>query len=221
MADDTRQDSDERNPRASIDPRISTPGREGLTGTAPANLYHRLDDAEVITIAPDGRPMTQQPAWRTDFPVDWPQDHYVERRDFMKFMVLTSLSLTVGQFWIAAQNWWRRRQGQPSIRRIAAVNDLPLGGVLMFTYPGPNDDCLLIRSGVDAFIAYGQKCTHLSCAVRPRVNDGMIICPCHDGYFDLLSGRPVAGPPRRPLTRVFIDVRGNQIYATGVEERTV
>ena len=61
--------------------------------------------------------MDAQPAWRNDFPIDWPQDQYVERRDFTKFMVLTSLALTVGQFWIAAQNWWRRRRGEPEIRR--------------------------------------------------------------------------------------------------------
>ena len=81
--------------RAPIDARIDTPGREGLTGTAPATLYAPLGDTEHITIPPDGRPMDQQPAWRHDFPIDWPQDHYVERRDFMKFMVLTSLALTI------------------------------------------------------------------------------------------------------------------------------
>jgi Rieske Fe-S protein len=221
MAEDTpHRNGVAGDPRAAIDPRIDTPGREGLTGTAPANLYRRLDDAEAITIAPDGRPMAQQPAWRTDFPIDSPQDHYVERRDFMKFMVLTSLSLTVGQFWIAARNWWRRRQGQPPIARVAAVGDLAVGGALTFTYPGPVDDCLLVRTAANVFVAYGQRCTHLSCAVRPRVSEGLIVCPCHDGSFDLLSGRPVSGPPRRPLVRVLIDVRGNQIYATGLEERT-
>jgi nitrite reductase/ring-hydroxylating ferredoxin subunit len=207
-------------PRTPVDVRIDSPGREGLTGTAPANLYRRLRDAEEITLAPDGRPMSEQPAWRTDFPIDWPQDQYVERRDFMKFMVLVSLSLTIGQFWIAAQNWWRRRRGAPPIARIASVNDLPVGGAMVFTYPEPADDCLLVRPTADSFVAYLQKCTHLSCAVRPRASEGLIACPCHEGYFDLLSGRPIAGPPRRPLVRIRLDVRGNQIYATGVEAST-
>jgi Rieske Fe-S protein len=206
--------------RGPIDVRIDSPGREGLTGTTPASLYTPLGDAEHITIAPDWRPMDRQPAWRNDFPIDWPQDHYVERRDFMKFMVLTSLALTVGQFWIGAQNWWRRRRGAPEIRRIAALDQLAVGGVLPFTYPGPQDDCLLMRTA-DGLVAYSQKCTHLSCAVRPRVEEGVIHCPCHEGYFDLRTGRPVAGPPRRPLTLVHVDVRAGSIYATGVEERTV
>jgi Rieske Fe-S protein len=222
MADDVRRHDDENaDPRAWIDVRIDTPGREGLTGTASANLYKRLQDSEQVTIAPDWRPMEQQPAWRNDFPIDWPQDNYVERREFMKFMVLTSLALTVGQFWIVARNWWRRHRGEAEITRVAALSDIPIGGVLTFTFPDTQDDCFLVRMSERQLLAYSQKCTHLSCAVRPLVDRNLIHCPCHDGYFDLLSGRPIAGPPRRPLPLIRLEVRGNEIYATGVEERTV
>jgi nitrite reductase/ring-hydroxylating ferredoxin subunit len=208
-------------PREPIDVRIETPGREGLTGTTPASLYGPLRDREQITIAPDWRPMDQQPAWRRDFPIDWPQDHYVERRDFMKFMVLTSFAFTVGQFWIAAQSWWRRRRGLPEARRIASVADVPVGGALTFGYPEPSHDCILVRTGPDSFVAYGQECTHLSCAVRPQFDKGVFHCPCHEGLFDMATGRPLAGPPRRPLPLVHIEVRGSDIVATGVENRTV
>jgi Rieske Fe-S protein len=44
-------------------------------------------------------------------------------------------------------------------------------------------------------------------------------CPCHEGFFDLVSGRPIAGPPRRPLTRVHLDVRGGEIFAVALEDR--
>ena len=69
-------------------------------------------------------------------------------------------------------------------------------------------------------MAYNQKCTHLSCAIVPHVEDGVIRCPCHEGYFDLAEGRPISGPPRRPLTRVMLEIRGADILATGIEERT-
>lgn len=222
MPDNSRRQEDATpGPRAGIDARLDTPGREGLTGTATASLYKPLQEADQATIAPDWRPMDEQPAWRNDFPIDWPQDHYVERREFMKFMVLTSFALTVGQFWIAAQNWRRRRRGEPEIRRIAALADVPVGGVLTFTYPGELDDCILVRTSEDELLAYSQKCTHLACAVRPLVDEGVIHCPCHEGYFDLRSGRPIAGPPSRPLPVVRLQVRGGQIYAVGIEERTV
>ena len=99
------------NPRARLDVQVNSPGREGLAGTAPAELYVRRAQAEQITIAPDFRPPDVQPAWRQDFPIDWAQDRYVERRDFLKFLVLISGAFTAGQFWIAGQNWWRRHRG--------------------------------------------------------------------------------------------------------------
>jgi Rieske Fe-S protein len=207
-------------PRAPIDPAINTPGREGLTGTAPANLYAPSFDREQITIAPDFTPPDLQPAWRQDFPIDWPQDLYVERRDFMKFMVLTSAAFTVGQLWIAAQNWYRRRSGQPPRQRIASVDDIPVGGAIGFTYPNEQEPCLLVRLSTSEFVAFGQKCTHLSCAVIPRPEEGSFYCPCHEGRFDLRSGVPIAGPPRRPLSRVVLEMRGRDIYAVSVEERT-
>ena len=90
-----------------VDPRIDSPGREGLTGTARSSVYEPAAEREQITLPPDGRPDSAQPAWRGDFPVDWPADQYVARRDFTRFLVLTSLAFTVGQWWIAAQQWWR------------------------------------------------------------------------------------------------------------------
>jgi len=208
-------------PRSPIDPQVNSSGREGLTGTAPASLYGPLVEREQITIAPDFAPADAQPAWRQDFPIDWPQDQYVERRDFMKFMVLTSAAFAVGQLWIAAQNWWRRQNGSYEIRRIASVDDVAVGGTIVFTYPAEHDPCLLVRTSDTEFVAFSQKCTHLSCAVIPRPEEGIFFCPCHEGRFDLRSGAPTAGPPRRPLPRILLDIRGRTIYAVGVEERTV
>ncbi len=210
-----------RDPRAPIDPAIDSPGREGLTGTAPASLYAPAFQREQITIAPDFAPAEAQPAWRQDFPIDWPQDLYVERRDFLKFMVLTSAAFTVGQFWIVAQNWYRRHSGQPLLKRIASMDDLAVGASLGFAYPDEHEPCLLVRLTTSEFVAFNQKCTHLSCAVIPRPAENSFFCPCHDGRFDLRTGAPTAGPPRRPLTRVVLETRGRDIYAAGVEARTL
>ena len=54
-------------------------------------------ERETLSIPPDGRPLAEQPAWRQDFPIDWPQDEYVGRRDFVKFLTMTSLAFVVGQ----------------------------------------------------------------------------------------------------------------------------
>lgn len=207
--------------REALDVRIDTPQREGLAGTTSTDAYSPLHDPEQITRPPDGRPLHYQPQWRKDFPIDWPQDHYVARRDFTKFMVLTSAAFAIGQLWIGMQNIWRQHRGTPPIRRIATLSALPVGASLVFQYPGPHDDCLLIRAASDKLLAYSQKCTHLSCAVVPKVEEGVIRCPCHEGLFDLYTGRKIAGPPPRPLPRITLDVRGDDVYATGVEWWTV
>jgi len=79
---DTRRD-----PRGPIDVRVDTPAREGLTGTAPASLYAPALERDQISVAPDFGAAESQPVWRQDFPIDWPQDQYVERRDFVRQIV--------------------------------------------------------------------------------------------------------------------------------------
>ena len=178
-------------------------------------------ETEPTPVGPDGRPLAEQPAWRRDFPIDWPEDHYVARRDFTKFLVLTSLAFAAGQVWIVAQNWLRRRRGLPPVKPIARVDEVPVGGARVFHYPDAESPCLLLRTGADTWLAYDQKCTHLACAVIPEPGSGRLRCPCHHGYFDLATGRPLAGPPRRPLPRVLLEIRDGTIYATGIERRTV
>jgi Rieske Fe-S protein len=207
-----------------LDVRVDSPAREGLTGTAPASAYGRAEaprDPEQLTLPPDGRSLHSQPQWRKDFPIDWPQDHYVSRRDFTKFLGLTSLAFAVGQIWIGVQNLWRRTRGAPPVRKVATLADLPIGASVVFDYPQEHDACILVRTAPDKLVAYSQKCTHLSCAVIPRIADGILRCPCHEGSFDLHTGEKLAGPPPRPLPRVALSVRGQDIYATGVERRAL
>lgn len=169
---------------------------------------------------PDGRPPEEQPKWRRDFPVDTAQDNFVARRDFTKFMVLISASFVVGQGWIALKTL-RGKGESPGPKAIAALDEIAVGQAALFFYPGEHDSCLLVRAGEQEFLAYSNKCSHLSCPVMPDVPSGCLRCPCHHGSFDLATGRPLAGPPRRPLARIILEVRDGKVYATGVEERTV
>ena len=75
---------------------------------------------------------------------------------------------------------------------------------------------MLIHTADGELLAYSQKCTHLSCAVVPRLEAGVLHCPCHEGYFDLRTGRNLAGPPPRPLPRIELEVDGDDVYAIAV-----
>ena len=178
-------------------------------------------DPDLHTVPPNRLSDDVQPQWRSDFPVDWPQDHYVARRDFTKFLCLTSLAFAVGQFCIAFQNWRRKRRGELPILKLADKSEIPIGGAIVRMYPDESEPCLLIRTGDNEFLAYSQKCTHLACAVTPRLEENQLHCPCHNGYFDMTTGRPLAGPPRRPLPRITLRIQGDAVYATGVERSMV
>ncbi len=55
------------------------------------------------------------------------------------------------------------------------------------------------------YIAISTRCAHLGCPVRWVDAAERFICPCHGGVYDLL-GRPVGGPPVRPLDRFYTRV---------------
>jgi Rieske Fe-S protein len=178
-------------------------------------------DPEQISTPPDGQPAASQPEWRQDFPIDVPQDNYVARRDFTKFLVLTSGAFVVGQLVIGAKAVQSQHEKPPSGKKIASLSQIPVGSAITFSFPEEHDTCILLRPDEHTFLAYSQKCTHLSCAVVPDHDRNCLHCPCHEGNFEMATGKPVSGPPRRPLPRIILEQRGEEIWATGVEVRTV
>ncbi len=175
------------------------------------------NDFDRLTVSPDGKPEEAQPRWRRDFPIDWPQDRYVSQRDFIKFLLLTSLGFVVGQFGLIARRWLRPSGGTFPERPIARLDEIPIGSSLLFHYPSEGEPRLLVRLSETSFVAFDQECTHLTCPVIPKPAEGELHCPCHKGRFDLASGRPIAGPPRRALPRVLLLEREGTLYAVGME----
>lgn len=178
-------------------------------------------NSEQLTVPPDGRSPEEQPRWRQDFPIDWPQDEYLTRREFIKFLLLTSAAFSAGQVTFLVSDFVQQQQAAPAPQVITPVADVPVGGSLIFHYPEDSPARLLVRVNEETFVAYEQQCTHLTCPVIPAVDDLELHCPCHDGVFDMLTGRPLSGPPQRPLARVTLEIIAGNVVATGIEKRTV
>ena len=159
------------------------------------------------------------PLWRENVPFRSADERLVMRRQFGKFMVLTSLGMFLGNLWILLKTWRRRspRPAPPAVP-VAGVGELAVGDVKIFSYPTANDPCLLVRVGPSDWVAYSQKCTHLSCAVVYERATGRLACPCHHGYFSAATGAVLQGPPPRPLPRVRLEARGAEILAVGMED---
>ncbi len=161
----------------------------------------------------------REPLWREEFSIRAEDERYVSRRQFGKFLVLTSLGLFVGNLWILVRSWLRRQPAYPT-RVVARADEIPVGGVKLFRYPGPEDPCILIRPDAGTYVAFSQKCTHLSCAVYYAADKDRFECPCHEGFFAARTGRVLAGPPKRPLPKIVIESRGGVLLARGVDLQT-
>ena len=161
--------------------------------------------------------MSDKPVWREEFSVHAPEDAYVLRRQFTKFLVLTSAAMAVGNGWIWIRSLLAKPAAPSQERLVARASQVPTGTVKLFSYPGPNDPCILVRRPNGQLVAFSQKCTHLSCAVYYAAARDRLECPCHEGYFSPDDGRVLQGPPPRPLPRITLEVRGDDVVATGVE----
>jgi Rieske Fe-S protein len=67
----------------------------------------------------------------------------------------------------------------------------------------------IVRAG-GVVVARSLLCTHFGCRVQWQAATERYKCPCHEGVFDR-EGRPVAGPPTRPLRLLPVEVSGLDI----------
>ena len=157
---------------------------------------------------------TATPKWRQDFPIEWEGDHYVTRREMVKF-------LTLG---LAAAGGLRTGRRLWPVGSCTAdhTSDALSAPPQRWIKPGP---CCFVIPQIETraspcarrkgkLVAYSQVCTHLSCAVVYDKARNGLFCPCHHGLFNL-EGQPVAGPPTRPLPQNQFEQRGDKLFAIG------
>jgi nitrite reductase/ring-hydroxylating ferredoxin subunit len=161
-------------------------------------------------------PQDGDPLWQQDFPIGREDELNNSRRQFLKFLGLTSLAFFTGTLGVALKGVYeQQRTGELPEKRIASVSDVPEGSSLGFEYPQAGYAALLVHMPGGQFVAYERRCTHLLCPVLYEHDRNRLYCPCHEGVFDLATGRNIAGPPPRPLNKIQLEVRGNDIFAVG------
>ena len=156
-----------------------------------------------------------RPAWETDFPIERVEAQHVTRREFAKFLVVVSGGMTIGNAVIAVKDDLVPAPQVGTGARLAGMSDVPVGGMIGFTVPGTNLPGILIRLEDATFVAFEQKCTHLSCAVYYVAERGRIECPCHNGAFDASTGAVIQGPAPRGLRRFPLEIRPDGVFFVG------
>src|SRR6476661_3411517 len=91
------------------------------------------------------RKPSSTPLWRDEFSVHTADESYVNRRQFTKFLTLTSFAMLAGNLWILARSVFRRAPSYP-VQTIAALDEVAVGSVKVFAYPTAEDACILVRT---------------------------------------------------------------------------
>ena len=90
-----------------------------------------------------------------------------------------------------------------------AVADVPVGGGTILA----SEKVVVTQPTKGQFKAFDATCTHKGCPVK-SIEDGEIICPCHDSHFSLTDGSAVSGPAQAPLGTKTATVKGDQVTVT-------
>ena len=156
------------------------------------------------------------PVWRQDFPLTSAGEDEVTRREFVRFLVLTSGGFAAGNVGIAL--WSSLRSiNEGEARPIVDLAAVPEGKAYLFDYPTKADPAILVHLPGGELRAFSQKCTHLGCVVYYQADKGEMECPCHEGFFDARTGAVRSGPPQRPLGRIDVEVRNGTVWALRAE----
>lgn len=144
----------------------------------------------------------------------------LDRRGFLKTMVGAAGAFAVATIpWgtMAAKEMLSGGKKEYAGKKIVDVAAIKPGEAVEFAYPTEDEGALLIRMGENEYKAYQNACTHLKCPVFWNKEESELLCPCHHGKFDVKTGSPLAGPPRRPLPEIQLEIKNGAIYAMGVK----
>lgn len=138
----------------------------------------------------------------------------MKRRNFINYFLGGSLAGTIIAFLYPIISFiLPTKQTEAVIKKISAAK---LGELAPNTYkifkfgttPG-----ILINTSDGELKAFSGICTHLTCTVIYESDTGTLLCPCHNGRFDL-NGNVVSGPPPKPLESYNVEISGEDIVVS-------
>lgn len=136
------------------------------------------------------------------------------RRGFIKYFLFGSaitwmLTAIYGLFRFFTPSKTKEIALPKSVALTKNADSIEINSGMIFRFG--DKPAILIREKTGKFKAYFATCPHLGCMVQYNPNSGMIVCPCHEGIFDI-NGKNLSGPPTEPLDHLVVHVnRANKI----------
>ena len=84
--------------------------------------------------------------------------------------------------------------------------DVPVGGGTILK----GDKVVVTQPAKGDFKAFTAVCTHQKCLVT-SVEDGEIVCKCHQSHYSIEDGSPLSGPAPSALAAKKVTVSGGQV----------
>ena len=113
--------------------------------------------------------------------------------------------------------------------KVGSLSALKAGEPLVFTYPNPNVRNILVKLGTPAgggvgpdkdIVSFNQQCTHMGGPLEGSFKgkyQALGPCPLHLTTFDLTRhGMVISGHATESLPQIVLEVKGDDIFATGV-----
>ncbi|MBV9170747.1 MAG: Rieske 2Fe-2S domain-containing protein [Chloroflexi bacterium] len=154
--------------------------------------------------------------WRGEFPYHWDADDLTSRRGLLQFAVYASGALFASTGVLAVLGAVRSLRIAEA-QQVALASQVPPASAVYFNYPDSDSQAMLLHLPSGEFVAFSQRCSHLSCAVYYQPEQSRLYCPCHEGVFSPETGDPVAGPPQRRLAQITLRQDGDVLYATEIQ----
>ena len=97
----------------------------------------------------------------------------------------------------------------PEFVTVAKTADVPIGGIAAFDVAGTR---VAVANVGGTFYAFDDTCTHEQCSLADGELEGTtVICPCHQGEFDVVTGAVLAPPPPAPVKTYRVRTEGESL----------
>jgi Rieske Fe-S protein len=96
--------------------------------------------------------------------------------------------------------------GSAAAGGLAALSEIPVNGGKIFAA----QKVVVTQPTAGEVKAFSTTCTHQGCAVS-KVENGLIMCPCHDSRFKISDGSPTGGPATKPLASASVKVENGRV----------
>jgi cytochrome b6-f complex iron-sulfur subunit len=144
------------------------------------------------------------------------QDTGIGRRRLINYLLGFSVVATVGGVLtpIIGYLWPPRRASAGGSGRVqvGTSTDFPVGQGKVV--PVNDKPVIIVNTAQGGLKAFSGICTHLGCIVEWDQGRQFILCPCHDGRFNAVSGGVISGPPPAPLPELALTMEGDAIYVS-------